>query len=158
MQGQKCEVSDKFLFRTAEAYLIKAEAEAYLGHENEARRLLNELRAHRFATAASYQITSSGQALVKDIREERRLELALEGTRWFDLRRYSVCEKYPESKEIAHTYTLYKRRFRPGESRRYVLQPNDPAYTLPIPNEVIEFNTGMINNERPERSYIVVTP
>ena len=158
MQGQKCEVSDKFLFRTAEAYLIKAEAEAYLGHENEARRLLNELRAHRFATAASYQITSSGQALVKDIREERRLELALEGTRWFDLRRYSVCEKYPESKEIAHTYTLYKRRFRPGERRRYVLQPNDPAYTLPIPNEVIEFNTGMINNERPERSYIVVTP
>lgn len=157
MQGQKCEISDRFLYRTAEAYLIKAEAEAYLGHETEARKLLNELRAHRFKVNSDYQITSSGKNLVEAIREERRLELALEGTRWFDLRRYSVCEKYPDSKEIAHTYTLYQRHYRPGECRRYVLQPNDLAYTLPIPNEVIEFNTGMINNERPQRSYTVVT-
>lgn len=156
LQGNLAEVSDRFLFRTADAYLMKAEAEAYLGNESEARQLLNTLRQHRYKTGSSYEVTATGRDLVEAIRNERRLEFALEGSRWFDLRRYSVCDHYPESKQIAHTYTTYSRRFRPGETRQYVLQANDPAYTLPIPTEVIEFNTGMTNNERPERTYTVV--
>lgn len=157
LNGSMAEVSDRFLFRTAEAYLIKAEADAYLGNESEARQLLNTLRQHRFKTGSNYEITASGQELVEDIRNERRLELALEGSRWFDLRRYSVCDHYPESKQKTHIYSIYRSRFRISEHRQYVLQPNDPAYTLPIPNEVIEFNTGMVNNERPERTYTVVS-
>ena len=42
------------------------------------------------------------------------------------------------------------------ERHRFVLEEFDAAYTLPIPQEVIEFNTGMPNNERPVRNYTVV--
>lgn len=152
------DVSDKFLFRTAEAYLIKAEAEAYQGHEVEARGALNALRKYRYQTGADYQVEAAGEALVRAIREERYLELALEGHRWFDLRRYSVCEKYPHSKPIVHEYTYYASRasYTMTKRYRYVLEENDAGYTLPIPHEVIDYNVGMPNNERPERKYSVI--
>lgn len=156
--GTQSPVSDKFLYRTAEAYLNKAEANAYLGNEDEARNALNTLRKNRYATGTDYEVTATGQELVKAIREERRRELALEGHRWFDLRRYGVCEKYPESKEITHEYTYYLERGSEQmvERHRFVLEPNDPGYTLGIPHEVLDYNTGMPNNERKERTFTVV--
>lgn len=157
---QQCDVSDKFLYRTAEAYLNKAEAAAYLNDEEEARSRLNDLRKKRYIQGSNYEVTASGEDLVKAIREERRKELALEGHRWFDLRRYSVCEKYPESKQLVHNYTYYVASYSPDmiETRVFTLLPDDAAYTLPIPQEVLDFNTGMKNNERPWREYIVTTP
>lgn len=149
----KASVSDRFLFRTAEAYLNKAEAEAYLGNEREAREALNDLYVKRYEGGTGYDC--SGEDLIKAIRKERRLELALEGHRWFDLRRYSVCEKYPESKQIVHEYTYYE-DWEMVERHRFVLEEYDAAYTLPIPQEVIEFNVGMPNNERPVRNHTVV--
>ncbi len=154
-EWQNAPVSDKFLFRTAEAYLNKAEAEACEGHEDVALAALNTLRQYRYAAGCAYEVNASGEALVKAIREERRKELALEGHRWFDLRRYGVCEVCPESKQIVHNYTYYSGA---GETdmlytHRFVLEENDPAYTLPIPQEVIDFNTGMKNNDLPWRSY-----
>ena len=99
------EVSDNFLFRTAEAYLNAAEAAAYTGDEGTARNLLKELRDYRMID--SRPITESGESLVTLIRAERQRELCLEGHRWFDLRRYTVCEKYPYSKTITHYYTSH---------------------------------------------------
>jgi hypothetical protein len=152
-----CEVSDKFLFRSPEAYLIKAEAEAYLGNEGEARNAINTLREYRYRKGSNYEVTATGRELVKTIREERRKELALEGLRWFDLRRYNVCEKYPESSRIVHDYYYYESRnsIVKTEYHTFVLEPNDKAYTLPIPQYVINFNTGMPNNERPARTHTV---
>ena len=152
--GKKSEVSDRFLFRSAEAYLIKAEAQAYLGNEAVARESLNTLRANRYTTGSEYLVTSGGNALVTAIRNERRKELALEGQRWFDLRRYTVCEKYPESHAISHDYYFYAGRNSSVKIRynTYTLQPNDAAYTLPIPYEVAVFN-NMTNNDRPVRSF-----
>lgn len=152
------EVSGQFLMRSAEAYLNAAEAEAYLGHEEQARTYLNTLRRHRFATAANSEVTATGNALIAAIRRERRLELALEGHRWFDLRRYTVCSVQPESAPIAHEWTYYSSHTsaRVVERRRFVLEANDAAYTLPIPQEVLDFNTGMPNNVRPWRTYVTV--
>ena len=157
-KGALAEVSDRFLFRTAEAYLNKAEAEAYLGHDGIARDIINRLRINRYQTGSDYQLTESGDKLIEAIRDERRRELALEGHRWFDLRRYAVCAVHPQSKEIVHEYTLFESRNSTTmtERRRYVLKANDPAYTLPIPNEVLEFNTGMQNNEHPRRDYTLI--
>jgi starch-binding outer membrane protein, SusD/RagB family len=155
--GRKAEVSDKFLFRSPEAYLIKAEAEAYLGKEDDARTALNTLREYRYKYGSDYKITSSGKDLVEAIRDERRKELALEGQRWFDLRRYAVCEKYPESKRLIHRYYYYQSTISivKTEYHKFVLQPNDAAYVLPIPQEVIDFNVGMKNNILPVRTYTV---
>ncbi|MBQ9641182.1 MAG: RagB/SusD family nutrient uptake outer membrane protein [Bacteroidaceae bacterium] len=152
------EVSGLFLLRSAEAYLNYAEAKAYLGQEGEALEALNTLRKNRISTSANYQVTATGSALVSAIRRERRLELALEGHRWFDLRRYMVCSVQPESISITHEWTYYSSHTstKMTERRRFVLEENDAAYTLPIPQEVINFNTGMENNLRPWREYTVV--
>lgn len=156
--GSLASVSEKFLYRTAEAYLNKAEAECYLSHYDEAREALNTLRKHRYEIGSDYEITASGEELAKAIRKERRLELAVEGHRWFDLRRYGVCVKYQESKQIVHDYTYYQERgsSQMVERHRFVLDSNDPGYTLGIPREVLDYNAGMPNNERKERTFMVI--
>ena len=98
------DISDKFCFRAAEAYLIKAEAEAYMGHEDAARQALNTLRAQRYAPGTDYAVTATGDDLIKTIRNERERELCLEGQRWFDLRRYRVCQVLPQKETITHHY------------------------------------------------------
>lgn len=146
--------STVFGLRSAEAYLIKAEAAAYLGEENEARTAINNLRVKRYSSNyGGYKIISSGDELIQEIRDERRRELCFEGQRWFDLRRYCVNSVLPESHEIQHTFTYYQDResAKAVQRVRYTLEPYDEAYTLPIPYEVIEFNTGMEQNKRPNR-------
>jgi len=152
------EVSGQFLMRSAEAYLNYAEAEAYLGNEGEALSALNTLRTNRFNASTNSEVTATGTELVQAIRRERRLELALEGHRWFDLRRYMVCAVLPESQSITHDWTYYSDHTstKALECHRFVLEANDAAYTLPIPQEVITFNTGMENNVRPWREYVVI--
>lgn len=91
----RAHVSDCFTLRVSEAYLNRMEALAVMGgeHEAEANDLLNKFRAERIDgyVAQNY----AGEELVNQIRTERRKELCFEGHRWFDLRRYAVCEKYP---------------------------------------------------------------
>ena len=153
------EVSSIFWLRSAEAYLNLAEAEAYMGHEDAAKAAVNTLRAHRIRKeAAELKITSTGEKLVKDIRLERRKEFVLQGQRWFDLRRYRVCSVLPEKISITHNYSVYATRGEKEikETRRFVLTQDDASWTLPIPNEVIEFNVGMPNNGNEWRDYTLV--
>lgn len=149
------EVSDIFLFRSAEAYLNYAEAQAYMGNETEAVDAINTLRTNRISSEANPDINASGDKLIAAIRRERMMELALEGHRWFDLRRYSVCSVKPESKQIVHEWTYYSSHTssKVVERHRFTLEQYDAAYTLPIPREVIQFNTGMEDNIRPWREY-----
>lgn len=149
------DISDKFCFRSAEAYLIKAEAEAYMGHEDAARQALNTLRAQRYAPGTDYAVTATGDNLIKTIRNERERELCLEGQRWFDLRRYRVCQVLPQKETITHHYYYYESR---NSSTRtalhtFTLQPDDWGWVLPIPQEVLDANNGMKNNERGTRTY-----
>lgn len=157
--SKQAEVSSLFWLRSGEAYLNLAEAEAYMGHEDQARNALNTLRKARiFKGAADLLVTSTGSSLITDIRKERRMELALEGHRWFDLRRYRVCSVQPEKISITHNYTLYKERGQSEiiETRQFVLTEDDDSWTLPIPQEVLDFNTGMPNNPNKWREYTVV--
>ena len=156
-QNSLSPISDKFLFRSAEAYLLKAEADAYRGEEDDSRTALNTLRRARFVSGSNYEVKATGKDLVDSIRLERRRELALEGQRWFDLRRYSVCEKYPESNAIVHKYWYYKERnsSKKTECHVFTFEPNDKAYVLNIPQSVLDYNSEMQNNERPVRIYTV---
>ena len=61
-----------------------AEVENALGNDGEARWALNEVRGRVDLS----EVTASGTALRDAIRLERRLELALENNRLFDLRRW----------------------------------------------------------------------
>jgi len=153
------DISSLFWLRTGETYLILAEAEAYRGNEDAARIAINTLHKARFYKGAQdIEIKSTGSQLITDIRNERRQELICEGHRWFDLRRYRVCEVQPEKVELTHTYTCYKERGSREivETRLFVLEKDDPAWTCPIPQAVIDFNVGMPNNGNRHKNYTVI--
>ena len=71
------------LFRYADLLLMHAEAAYHNGDEATARISLNQVRARVNLPA----LNSSGNQLLNDIYKERRLELALEGHRYYDLKR-----------------------------------------------------------------------
>lgn len=73
--------------RGAEMLLTEAEA-AYHNHdENTARACLNELNKLRIE---GYNCTSSGEALLDEIRLTRRVEMWGEGQNWFDFKRWNL--------------------------------------------------------------------
>jgi len=71
-----------YLIRIAELYLIRAEARAKNGQLTEALQDMNAVR-DRAGIAASTAATR--EAILLAIENERRLEFAFEGDRWFDL-------------------------------------------------------------------------
>lgn len=76
--------SNFILLRLADVILLLAEAENELGNTEEAADALNQIRNR----VDLPNTTASGQtALRAAIQHERRLELAFEGHRWFDLKR-----------------------------------------------------------------------
>ncbi len=111
----------KVSLRTAELYFIKAEVLLKLNRLTEAKSALKQVVKNRYKTAAVSQIESNidqmdGAQLFELIQDERYREFALEGHRWFDLRRFN-------QKRIVHNV----------EGREYILQENDPRYTIPYP-------------------------
>ena len=79
-----------FLLRLAEMYLIRAEANARLGASDAT--VLADINVIR-ARAGATPVSVSGQAALLDaVLKERRLELAFEGHRFFDLRRLGQAQ------------------------------------------------------------------
>ena len=153
--------SSEFLLRLPEVLLNKAEALAMLDRNEEAMEVLEELRVKRIV-AAEYKPLDvrSGEKLVELIRDERRRELCGEGQRWFDLRRYAVHPKYPFTKEIVHDHYFYDsstRKVTYVGSYKLNKYGEEPAYVIPIPQHVIEFNKGnVVDNEiRPDREAFI---
>ncbi|WP_240477799.1 RagB/SusD family nutrient uptake outer membrane protein [Cyclobacterium amurskyense] len=81
------------ILRASELYLIRAEAR-YESNPSGARADLNALRSRRGLGAIDNLL--SGEALLNRILLERRLEFALEGHRWFDLKRNGKNISKPE--------------------------------------------------------------
>ncbi len=140
--------SSIFTFRTSEAYLNLAEASAYGGDEAKAKSTLERFLRTRMSSEAP--IRESGNALIDFIRDERARELLLEGHRWFDLRRYTVCQPYPWSKEIDHNYCYFD-NYSVDYADWYRLEKNDEAYTLPVPREIRSFQNSLEVISRPAR-------
>jgi len=118
-------------FRNGELYLIQAEAALQTGNQAMATESLLALKAKRlkpayFATEKTRIQALAKPALLQEILNERERELALEGHRWYDLRRYG---------QPALTHTI--------DGVNYTLQANDPRYTLPFPKEAIVNNPNL---------------
>ena len=86
------------IFRSAEAYLIAAEASYQDGKEDDARNYLNSLRTTRGAS----EITASGDALWGEIKNEWIREYVGEGQRLNDLKRWhdGFQRRDPQSQNI----------------------------------------------------------
>ena len=113
-------------FRSAEAYLTAAEAEAQLGNTTEAIEMLQPLLAKRLNTTAYNEaielMASMNQTeLLQEIYDERARELAFEGHRWYDLRRTT-------QPALTRTYG----------GQTYTLTPE--KYTMRFPTEAVEAN------------------
>lgn len=142
------ETGSVFTLRTSEAYLILAESQAMLGMEDEAKATLDNFLSRRMS--GDYSLPQGGKELVAFIRDENAREFLVEGHRWFDLRRYTVCAKYPWSKEICHPYP-YQEDFSFDRFEWYRLEKNDIAYTLPIPRSILKFQISLGSIVRPDR-------
>ncbi len=144
-------ISDALAMRKAEAYLNYAEACAMQdGKAQQANDALNTLRRQRIDgwQDASY----SGQTLADEIMLERRKELCFEGQRWFDLRRYTVREKYPAGKDILHVFNEYTDNGVFVRAHYYLLKSTDKSWTFAIPRAVLEADkVPMPDNERDQR-------
>lgn len=108
-------------FRVGELYLVKAELLARMGDLAGSREALNTLVSKRktVAGAAAYATkiqNLSQEKLLEEIFVERIRELAFEGYRWFDLRRFDPIE-------ITHQ----------AGPQTAVLKANDPRYTIAFP-------------------------
>ena len=74
-----------------------------------------------------------------------------------DLRRYAVCTVAPQTTTITHNYYYYESRSSTTKTAHHIftLTPDDWGWTLPIPQPVLNQNTGMENNPRGTRTYTV---
>ncbi len=79
--------SNDRVIRYADVLLLHAEASYHTGDQTSAKISLNKVRARARGNNEDVlpDVTSSGSALLEDIYHERRVELALEGHRFFDL-------------------------------------------------------------------------
>jgi starch-binding outer membrane protein, SusD/RagB family len=120
--------------RLADILLLKAEAYVATGDLAAAATIVNTIRARVSLPPLAGSVTSSATSMADAVLNERRLELAFEGQRWFDLVRtgkvYDVLN------------TLNSRD--PGRL------PMDPVteltVLLPLPQSQIDINPNMVQN------------
>lgn len=136
--------SPYIFFRYAEILLNYAEAKFELGDEATARQYLNMVRSRTGVEMPS--VIATGQELRKKIQNERQVELAFEGHRYFDVRRWKIASD-TENKNVmgmnivkladgTKTYTPYK-----------ILERHfyDQLYLVPIPRTEIDKSLGALN-------------
>lgn len=121
---------------TDEVLLIKAEVAARTGDLSGALQSLNELMLRRWKAGTFQPFATNDQAeVISLVLEHRRKELVGRGTRWSDLRRLN------QDPQLAVTIQ------RTVAGVNYVLLPNDPRYTYPIPDDEIN-GSGIPQNPR----------
>jgi hypothetical protein len=134
--------------RLGEQYLNLAEALYHTGDEAGARDAVNVIRDR----AGLPDISSTGAALLEDIKHERRIELVFEEHRFYDVRRWKEGEKYFNSEvhgvDIYHwpdgrvTYKLGKLK----QSVSGVRSFSAKQYWMPILQGEIDKNPKLIQN------------
>jgi hypothetical protein len=126
----------------SELYLLSAESKARANDLTGAVADVETLRKNRMPVAdATVPAATAGNqtALIKFIIDERTREFAMEGYRWFDMRRLSVDPLYAG---ITFTHTIYNAN---GTTTVYTLNaPN--RLTMKLPRNITDGNPDMQNN------------
>lgn len=125
-------------FRLADMLLLKAEALANLdGAANlqDAETIVNTIRARVSLPALPSTAKADKASMLNAILKERRLELAFEAQRWFDLVRYGKVE------EVMNTLNQ-RDSGRIPQRRAYT----EKSYLFPIPSTAIDLNTNLVQN------------
>ena len=125
------------ILRLADVKLMYAEAENELNGPANAFLNLNDIRVRAGLSSLDISDLPSKEAFRDEIDLQRRLELAFEGERWFDLLRYAKDEKAG----IAHQITALDviKQKKGSEDETYLL--------LPIPQSEINSNPNVTQNQ-----------
>ncbi|MFX1707540.1 RagB/SusD family nutrient uptake outer membrane protein [Chitinophaga sp. CC14] len=148
-QGGSPTLSSPILFRLAEMYLNRAEAAAKAGKTAAALDDLDIIRTNRGLSGALYhQQLPAGKTALDVVLKERRLELAFEGHRTFDV--------YRNKKAMNRTYWGYhlpglkesdiNPAVNPSGYAGMVVQPDNPKIIYYIPIDEIETNKLCVQN------------
>lgn len=134
--------SNWIIYRYADVFLMKAEALAMTGKNEQALAIVNEIRSKRLMNPLSVNFTP--EAMEDAIMTERATELAFEGKRWFDLLRLGrrndfkrksklieiIIEKVPSTQKLVLASKL----------------TNPFGWYLPIEDDELERNSKLIQN------------
>ncbi|MDN5204358.1 RagB/SusD family nutrient uptake outer membrane protein [Fulvivirgaceae bacterium BMA10] len=132
-------------FRNAEVYLNYAETFLALGDEVNARIWMNKTRTR----AGMPDITETGSALVDRYRNERRVELAYENHRFFDILRWQIAEDVLSGPSMGITIVNNNGALSYDYSREVLATRSFDAskhYRFPIPRSEINKSSGLTQN------------
>lgn len=121
--------------RYADILLLKAEALIGKGDYSKAAEIINQTRNRAGLTNLPSSATAGQEAITQAYLKERRLELAFEGQRWFDLVRLDKVEEVMNA-------VYGKDDGRPAQ----VYPFTSLSYILPIPQDVIDQNPNLVQN------------
>ncbi|MFT3949900.1 MAG: RagB/SusD family nutrient uptake outer membrane protein [Agriterribacter sp.] len=135
--------SSYIFFRYAEILLNYAEAKFELGDETNARKYLNMVRDRTGVNMPA--VTTAGQELREKIHHEYRIELAFEGRRYFDVRRWKIAPE-TESKSVMGMRIDYQDNGSKVYTPFVIMERHfyDQLYLVPIPRAEIDKSLGAL--------------
>lgn len=125
-------IRDLVLIRYADVLLMQSELEENVAGMNE---------VHKRATGVANYYTSYSLA---DLQKERRWELAFEGTRWNDIRRWHIAAAALEKQTNQPIYTAGAESKNVAQNGGYTTRYNATAGFAKIPENQITLNHGML--------------
>lgn len=127
--------NNQYKLRLADIILLEAEAYAYKGDNSNSAALVDLIRNRAKLPNLTADKTATKDAMIEAVLHERRLELALEGERWYDLCRNNKVEEYLNGLNNRDSGRLIQRK------------PYDAnSYLLPIPQSALDENTNLQQN------------
>ncbi len=136
-------VTPIYVMRLADILLLHAEALANTGNPDGAADLVDEIRSRAGDAPVTAAERGDAEQMKEVVLNERRLELAFEGYRWFDLMRYG--DDWSKLKEVSDganipgspSYDSYEQSRRPMD---------DNHVLMPIPTDVLNNNENIQQN------------
>jgi starch-binding outer membrane protein, SusD/RagB family len=130
------------VYRYADVLLMKAEALSQLGRYNEALTIVNEIRDR--SKLAPVNPVATPNAFEDVIMEERALELAFEGKRWFDLLRMGRRNNFARKDQLISVAISSV----PSSQKRILATKltNPNGWYLPIFKGEMERNKNLVQN------------
>ncbi|KPK84385.1 MAG: hypothetical protein AMS27_10075 [Bacteroides sp. SM23_62_1] len=130
------------IYRYADVLLMKAEALSQLNRFDEALEIINTIRAR--ADVSALNLPNSTTAFEDAILEERALELAFEGKRWFDLMRMGRRNNYSRKNKLIEVIV---KNVPSTQKRILAIKLTNPlGWYLPIHESEIERNRALVQN------------
>ncbi|MDR0713666.1 MAG: RagB/SusD family nutrient uptake outer membrane protein [Bacteroidales bacterium] len=133
----KCRSAFNSIIKIRYADILLLKAEALIGKNNfsGAEAIINRTRRRAGLSDLPASATANKEAILNAYLKERRLELALEGQRWFDLVRLNKVEEVMNA-----VYGTDEGRF------AQVYPFTELSYKLPVPQELIDQNSNLVQN------------